>query len=89
MTPLCAVAIQDDTNVARYLIQVGARVHISDQQNNMPIHYTARNGNAVLTKLLIDAGKYLISCVCSCGYISLINGITCRYTTLLGTVMLY
>jgi ankyrin repeat protein len=57
MTPLCVACIRNCSTVAKFLIKCKSNVNIPDAKMNLPIHYTARNGNYDLTKLLIDNGS--------------------------------
>ena len=58
MTPLCATCLKNKVPaIAESLIRYGAKVNIADYKHNLPLHYTARNGNLSLTKQLLDAGN--------------------------------
>ena len=57
LTPLCVACLHNKEEIATRLIRAGAKANLQDRDQNIALHYTARNGNVELTKMLCDAGK--------------------------------
>ena len=62
MTPLCAVCLRNNTQVALRLLQAGAgsKVNFPDNTGSIALHYAARFGNIQVMKDLIDKGTQSI-----------------------------
>ncbi|KAL6918825.1 hypothetical protein FSST1_002851 [Fusarium sambucinum] len=55
-TPLAVSVSQGNINVARYLIELGAKVNIFSPEYGSILHIAVSNGAMDLTKILIDSG---------------------------------
>ena len=45
---------EEDTEKAKYLINIGAALHAQDRNGCTPLHHAALKGNIAITKLLIE-----------------------------------
>jgi len=61
VTPLLLAILLDKYDIAHFLIQKGADVHLSDEEMNMPIHVACNAGNIELVSVLIKMGVDLYS----------------------------
>ncbi|KAK2161285.1 hypothetical protein LSH36_119g07020 [Paralvinella palmiformis] len=61
MTPLCAVCLQNNSQVAFRLLEAGAglKVNLADNRGSIPLHYAARFGNTDVMEALIEKGSEL------------------------------
>ena len=60
-TPLHTAASANHVEIARLLIQRGARVNVKDDSDNAPLHLAIHGGHGELAKLLIESGAYIHS----------------------------
>ena len=58
MTPLCAVCLQNNSQVAFRLLEAraGLKVNLADNRGSIPLHYAARFGNTDVMEALIEKG---------------------------------
>ena len=60
-TPLHTAASANHVEIARLLIQRGARVNVKDDSDNAPLHLAIHGGHGELAKLLVESGAYIHS----------------------------
>ncbi len=60
-TPLLMACLHNNTKIARYCINQGADVNITDGDNSTPLHYACEKGNFELIKLLTERGAEINS----------------------------
>ena len=60
-TPLHTAASANHMEMARLLIQHGARVNVKDDSDNAPLHLAIHGGHGKLAELLMESGAYIHS----------------------------
>ncbi|KAJ7788289.1 ankyrin repeat-containing domain protein, partial [Mycena olivaceomarginata] len=55
-TPLHYASLRGHTDVAKFLIETGADVNVTDKDGVTPLHYTSLQGHTDVAKFLIDKG---------------------------------
>lgn len=57
MTALHLAASHDETEICRMLIEAGANLRCSDEDDCTPLHYACAEGSAVIAQMLFEAGE--------------------------------